>query len=63
MLLEYVVESPPVTNNTNPLKHSKTLEQKVRKLRKTQKLNNLNLFQQKEKNHKLRENLFKKSMF
>ena len=36
MLLEYVVESPPVTNNTNPLKYSKTLEQKVSKLRKTQ---------------------------
>ena len=38
MLLEYVVESQPVTNNTNPLKHSKTLEKKVSKLRKTQKL-------------------------
>ena len=48
MLLEYVVESQPVTNNTNPPKHSKTLEKKVSKLRKTQKLNNLNLFQQNE---------------
>ena len=49
MLLEFVVESPPVTNNTNPLKPSKTIERKMSNLRKTQKLNNLNLFQQKEK--------------